>query len=129
VCALVAPDAAVPRRSTRTLGIKEKHVADNRNEVRQRQLERMETRFSGPEVNDQQNEVRERYLGHGVVWGATLGLAMGAGLGVALGDLAWGIGTGLSVGTGIGIALGTARSNKHAKPAAESSHKNGDGGV
>ena len=104
-------------------------MTDEQNEVRQRQVRRMEARLSGPQVDDEQKEIRERYLGHGLVWGATLGLAIGAGLGVALGNLAWGIGIGLSVGTGIGIALGAARGNKHDKPAAESSHPNGDGGV
>jgi hypothetical protein len=90
-------------------------VDDERNEIRQRHLERMDARLRGPEMNDEQSKMRERRVGHGVAWGASLGLAVGAGLGVALGNFAWGIGIGLSIGTGIGIALGAVLGDKNAR--------------
>jgi hypothetical protein len=39
---------------------------DERNEIRQRHLELMETRLGGPEIGDEQNEIHERHLGRGV---------------------------------------------------------------
>ena len=89
-------------------------MVDTRDGIRQRIAARTEARFTGPETDGQQSDRHERNLAHGVLWGASIGLAIGAGIGVAMDNLAWGIGIGLSMGTGIGIALGSVLGKKHA---------------
>lgn len=84
-------------------------------EPRESALTGWPARMNHREVEDQQREIRERYLGSGVALGSGFGLAIGAGLGAAVGNLAWGIGLGLSVGAGVGIALGAAWGEKHAE--------------
>ena len=98
---------------------------DKLSEIRERYGRQYFPRFFSGEVDDKQSEIRERYLGIGVAWGSTLGVAIGAGFGVGLGNLALGIGIGIAIGTGIGISLGAVLGNKQAKAAPGSSHTKG----
>lgn len=68
-------------------------------------------------MDDKQREIRQRYLGIGIV----LGVAIGTGLGVALDNLALGIGLGVA----LGVVLGGIVGNKHAKAAQGPSHTDG----
>jgi hypothetical protein len=64
-------------------------------------------------TEDEQSEIRERYLGIGIAFGTGFGMVIGASLGVVFGNLALGIGFGICVGTGLGIAVGSSLGNKH----------------
>ncbi len=95
---------------------------DKQSEIRERFLAGWDARVNPREVNGEQSGIGDRQVGIGMAWGTSLGVVMGATLGVAFGDLAFGIGIGLCVGTGIGIAFGVARRSKYTRAAAESAY-------
>jgi hypothetical protein len=100
-------------------------MADKLNEIRERYgKQRLPRLFSGA-VDDNRSEIRERYLGTGIAFGAGFGMVIGAGFGVAFGNLALGISFGICLGTGLGIAVGSSLGSKHAKRGQESSNTDG----
>jgi hypothetical protein len=82
-------------------------VDDTQRENRERYLSGWQARMNHPEVDNEQNETRERSMGSGIAFGTALGVAIGGGFGVAFGNLALGMALGIALGVAVGLILAT----------------------